>query len=203
MKITIASYITLLRIVLAPFVVIAILQQRWGSVLLLFLLAMITDWLDGFVARRYGQESKLGQLLDPIADKILIVSALYPMLYNIADWVVQYAIIFLMIKEGILVAGAAVLHYKYQHFIKPSRLSRAASVAEMVLVLFLSSLLYIRNRLPSLIVWITDLLRMHKVVPDVIFRYLVILCCAVSVALLIRYSIFIWKLHNSQLNKRV
>lgn len=140
MKITIASYITLARITLTPFIVYGIQYQRWSLVVLLFVLAMVTDFLDGFVARRYKQESKLGALLDPVADKLLIISSLYALLSTVHDAIIILGILFLIIKEFALLIGAALLYCLYGIFIKPTRLSRAASVAEMILVVILVSM---------------------------------------------------------------
>ena len=69
--------LTLGRLV-APLVVCPlILADQAGWAALVFGLAAFTDWLDGFLARRFGTESHLGQMLDPVADKILVVLTLF------------------------------------------------------------------------------------------------------------------------------
>lgn len=60
------------RIVLAVLCFIAIEWQRYGAALGLFLVCVATDWLDGYWARRYGQITKLGRVLDPFADKVIV-----------------------------------------------------------------------------------------------------------------------------------
>lgn len=74
--------ITLLRIVLIPLLLVFMvpdnLVDRWIA-LTIFLLASATDWLDGYVARSRGQVTKLGKLLDPVADKLLVTAALLPL----------------------------------------------------------------------------------------------------------------------------
>jgi CDP-diacylglycerol--glycerol-3-phosphate 3-phosphatidyltransferase len=74
-----ADYLTLARIVSVPFVVLLYAvnfhgHNYWATAL--FVVAMTTDWFDGRVARRYGRTSKFGSLLDPVADKILVISVL-------------------------------------------------------------------------------------------------------------------------------
>ncbi len=72
--------LTILRICLIPFFVIAyFLPFTWGSYLAvgIFIIASITDFLDGFIARKYNLVTNLGKLLDPIADKVLVCSALF------------------------------------------------------------------------------------------------------------------------------
>ncbi len=83
-----ANWLTILRIVLIPFFVGALIYQRLDWALGYFLLAAITDALDGFVARR-TRVTALGSFLDPIADKLLLVSAfvLLPTINGIPVWV--------------------------------------------------------------------------------------------------------------------
>ncbi|ETX02021.1 MAG: CDP-diacylglycerol-glycerol-3-phosphate 3-phosphatidyltransferase [Candidatus Entotheonella factor] len=71
--------ITLIRIFLVPFLLICLLSpQGWYPIVAatIFLLAAATDWLDGHLARSLNQMTRLGQLLDPIADKLLVTAAL-------------------------------------------------------------------------------------------------------------------------------
>jgi CDP-diacylglycerol---glycerol-3-phosphate 3-phosphatidyltransferase len=74
-----ADQLTVARVLAVPFVVVLFAwnfqgHAYWGTAL--FALAMATDWFDGRVARRHGRTSPLGGLLDPIADKILVLSVL-------------------------------------------------------------------------------------------------------------------------------
>lgn len=73
------NLLTLLRIVLIPvFIVAYYLPQSWAPLLttVLFVLAALTDWLDGYLARRLNQSSAFGAFLDPVADKLMVLSAL-------------------------------------------------------------------------------------------------------------------------------
>jgi cardiolipin synthase (CMP-forming) len=70
-----ANLLTIIRILLiAPFLYF-INQGRFGTALLIFFIASLTDFFDGFVARKFNQQSKLGQTLDPLADKILTTAS--------------------------------------------------------------------------------------------------------------------------------
>ena len=69
-----ANLFTLLRLVLAPFVAADILHGQWKRALILFFAAGLTDVIDGFLARRMGQPTRVGAYFDPIADKILLVA---------------------------------------------------------------------------------------------------------------------------------
>ncbi len=73
------NFLTLLRIgILIPFVVLFYIKAPWASwgLVALFLIACITDYFDGYFARLWQQESRFGAFLDPIADKILVATAL-------------------------------------------------------------------------------------------------------------------------------
>ena len=73
------NLLTLSRIVAIPLVVACFwLDRGWAQWLsmILFVIAAVTDWFDGYFARRYNQISRLGRFLDPIADKLLVAAAL-------------------------------------------------------------------------------------------------------------------------------
>ena len=72
---TTANQLTLLRIIFVPVFIILLVYSDTGWALPVFLAAGITDALDGFIARRYGQKTAVGAFLDPIADKLLMTSA--------------------------------------------------------------------------------------------------------------------------------
>ncbi|MBI4483222.1 MAG: CDP-alcohol phosphatidyltransferase family protein [Acidobacteria bacterium] len=71
---TYANQLTILRMIFVPVIVLLLVYQHFGWALLAFVLAGLTDALDGLIARRFGQKTTLGQYLDPIADKLLLVS---------------------------------------------------------------------------------------------------------------------------------
>jgi len=102
------NLLTLARILLTPLFVAAFWIDMPGGrwvVFALFLIAAVTDYADGWVARRRNVESRLGQMLDPIADKLLIASALVMLVYmdDIRGWVIIPALIIL--AREILVSG--------------------------------------------------------------------------------------------------
>jgi CDP-diacylglycerol---glycerol-3-phosphate 3-phosphatidyltransferase len=80
MKMTVPTMLTLLRIVLIPvLVVVFYLPYQWTNfaAALVFAVASVTDWLDGWIARRYHQYSAFGAFLDPVADKLMVATALF------------------------------------------------------------------------------------------------------------------------------
>jgi cardiolipin synthase len=71
---TIANQLTLLRMLLIPAFVLLVVYGRFGWALIVFIVAGVTDALDGIIARMPGQQSELGAWLDPVADKLLLVT---------------------------------------------------------------------------------------------------------------------------------
>ncbi|MEP6568356.1 MAG: CDP-alcohol phosphatidyltransferase family protein [Acidobacteriota bacterium] len=72
---TVPNLLTVFRMVLIPVFVSLLFYHRFLSALAVFVLAGLTDGLDGLLARRFGQQSQLGTVLDPVADKLMLVSA--------------------------------------------------------------------------------------------------------------------------------
>ncbi|MCX8038283.1 MAG: CDP-alcohol phosphatidyltransferase family protein [Candidatus Sumerlaeia bacterium] len=71
-KITLATKITLLRMLSVPFVLWALYEARYALALGIFAVAAVSDGVDGYIARKFGQQSVLGAILDPLADKFLL-----------------------------------------------------------------------------------------------------------------------------------
>lgn len=95
---TLANQLTLLRILLIPlFVVVFYLPFSWAYIAcsLIFSLAAITDWADGYVARKYNQSTPFGAFLDPVADKLMVAIALLLLvtLHHDSAWFVVAAAI--------------------------------------------------------------------------------------------------------------
>lgn len=71
---TIPNLITIARLIMVPFVIVMILQGQWIPALVLFVVAGVSDAVDGFIARHFDMKSEFGAYIDPIADKSLLVS---------------------------------------------------------------------------------------------------------------------------------
>ncbi len=89
MQLTIPTLLTLLRIVMIPVLVLVFyLPVEWANLaaLLIFAAAAVTDWLDGWIARRYGMMSAFGAFLDPVADKLMVTVALILIVQRNPEW---------------------------------------------------------------------------------------------------------------------
>ncbi len=136
-NINFSTWITLLRIFLTPCVILAIYHQMIILGGILFLCASFTDFLDGYFARLYAQESELGKILDPVADKFLLIGTLSALHFFYADDVIpRWFLFFLWIKDALLLGvGGYILHHNYK-IIAPSGLSKFATTLSMLCVLY-------------------------------------------------------------------
>ena len=134
------NLLTLSRIVAIPLVVACFwLDRDWAQWLSagLFALACITDWFDGYFARRYHQISRFGRFLDPIADKLLVAAALVMLVKNgtLADINVLAALIIL--AREILVSGLREFLAELNVSVPVSQLAKWKTGAQMGAITFL------------------------------------------------------------------
>ena len=126
------NLITLGRVMLVPVVFWLVLTHQTRIAFFLFVLAGISDAVDGFLAKRFGWQTTLGAYLDPLADKLLIVSIFVAMgvLGELPSWIV-----ITVVSRDILIVLAVVLSWLMGHpvLIKPSHLSKANTTAQLVL----------------------------------------------------------------------
>tara|TARA_B110001450_G_scaffold254112_1_gene278867 strand:- start:648 stop:1232 length:585 start_codon:yes stop_codon:yes gene_type:complete len=135
MKLKIPNILTIGRIIIVPiFVLTFFIPGFFGDLIpfFLFVIASFTDYLDGLLARLFKEESKLGELLDPIADKILVAAALILLVMNstIKDYEVVAAIIIL--TREILISGLREFLAKGSITMRVTSLSKLKTFIQMV-----------------------------------------------------------------------
>ena len=140
MKLKIPNILTIGRIIIVPiFVITFYIPGFFGDLIpfFLFVLASFTDYLDGFLARVFKEESKLGELLDPIADKILVAAALILLVMNgtIKNYEVIAAIIIL--TREILVSGLREFLAKGSITMQVTSLSKLKTFIQMTSIAIL------------------------------------------------------------------
>ena len=129
----IPNLITGLRILLvAPFLW-ALLEERYSTALLLFVIAGVSDALDGFLAKYFGWTSELGGLLDPIADKLLLIGAILALgwLNELPSWLVALVIL----RDLLIVCGAISYHMLIERLeAAPLMVSKLNTLLQLMLV---------------------------------------------------------------------
>lgn len=128
------NLITLFRIALAPVLILLLREQDYVSSLVVFVIAGVSDGLDGFIAKRFHLTSRLGSILDPLADKILLVSAyvMLTLLEHVPFWLMlTVAFRDLFIIGGYLVYTSMVGPVQ----MRPSLLSKFNTLMQIALVI--------------------------------------------------------------------
>jgi CDP-diacylglycerol--glycerol-3-phosphate 3-phosphatidyltransferase len=144
---TTANKITIVRILLVPFFVTQVIYYVQAGLeyhrllaLLAFALAAVSDAVDGYIARRYQQHSELGALLDPLADKLLLISAIIllslnndPYLPRIPLWLTAT----ILSRDALLLIGHLVIHHVCGKVtVRPILAGKTATVLQMVCALW-------------------------------------------------------------------
>jgi cardiolipin synthase len=147
---SIPNLITLARILLVPVVVWAITAGEMQFAFLLFVAAGISDAVDGFLAKRFGMTTELGAYLDPLADKVLIVS-IYLSLGFVGA--IPLWLVILVVSRDIMIVGAIMLSWLVDRpvAVKPLLVSKVNTAAQLMLAcLVLAALAYRWNVEPVL-----------------------------------------------------
>jgi cardiolipin synthase len=130
---TVPNVITAVRILATPLLVIFLLQNSYGRALLVFLVAGLSDMVDGYIARNFQQKSPLGAVLDPLADKLLMSASYITLGYfaKIPPWLA----VFVISRDVVIVGGIIILKlYAVQVRIEPARISKWAMAAQILTV---------------------------------------------------------------------
>ena len=144
---TTANKITIVRILLIPFFVTEMIYYtRTGDEmhrligLICFAVAAISDGIDGYIARRYNQRSELGAFLDPMADKLLLVSGIVVLSFDNGshlDRIPLWVTTTIISRDLLLLFGAAVIHYTVGAVnVRPRFVGKLATVLQMIMVIW-------------------------------------------------------------------
>ena len=114
---TISNIITISRLVLLPFIIYFLLTEQRLVAFVIMLVSLFSDGLDGYLARRLNQESRLGKFLDPLCDKIFLAAVLVTLLYMKA--VPLWAVTVIVLRDFLILLGSYIL-LKSKAVVEPS-----------------------------------------------------------------------------------
>jgi CDP-diacylglycerol--glycerol-3-phosphate 3-phosphatidyltransferase len=145
---TTANKITILRILLVPFFVVEVLYYTKAGnevhrvlAIFTFALAAICDGVDGYVARRYNQRSELGAILDPLADKLLLVSGIVVLSFDHAPYLKSVPLWLtgtIMGRDVLILIGMLLIQFMVGKVkVRPRVVGKVATVLQMVVVLWI------------------------------------------------------------------
>jgi len=132
---SIPNSITFVRIVIIPVFVTALVYNRVDYALWLFIVASISDLLDGLLARMTDQQTRLGAFLDPLADKFLLVTSF--ILFSVYGWIPMWVTITVISRDLIVTLGWLLLYLLYDITkVEPSLTGKAAIAAQLILIAY-------------------------------------------------------------------
>lgn len=157
-RMNIPNSLTILRILLIPVFIGLMTYRQYGYALAALLCAGVTDALDGLVARMTNQQTRLGEILDPLADKLLLTSAFLTLaaLRLVPSWVV----ILVVSRDVILMLGTVVAHVTNVSIdIRPTVLGKGTTLCQLTYVLLVVAMIWrgvkIGALLPLLVVMVS------------------------------------------------
>ncbi len=126
------NFITIARLMLTPAAISFIIDESWRMAFAIFALAAVSDALDGWLARTFHLQSELGAILDPLADKALIVS-IYVSLAILG--VLPAWLTIMVVSRDVMIVGAVVVSWLLSQpvKVKPHLVSKATTAAQLVL----------------------------------------------------------------------
>ena len=132
----IPNLISILRIFLVAPTVYYLLNQQFHMALLLFIIAGVSDGVDGFLARYFHWKTRLGAMLDPIGDKLLLISCFLALGW--LGYVPLSLVVLVILRDVVIVAGAIVYHMFIEEVaIRPLLISKINTLLQIVLVVLI------------------------------------------------------------------
>ncbi len=145
LRITVPTILTIIRMLCVPCIVTSMIVHQWGYAFIFFFAASITDFLDGNLARMWNEKTFLGACLDPIADKLLLISFFFTLvfletpLFSVPVWFV----LLILAKECVVIFGALwILLTRRQLDVRPTLMGKLTTVVQMVFIIWLFACYY-------------------------------------------------------------
>ncbi len=130
---SIPNLLTLIRIILIPWFAILLINDSLNQALWVFAGAAVTDGLDGFTARYFSQKTRLGALLDPIADKLLLSTAFITL--AIMKQIPVWLSVIVISRDVVIVLGVSVLFLSHIQFeMRPTLYSKLTTLFQLLLI---------------------------------------------------------------------
>ncbi|MFH1288722.1 MAG: CDP-alcohol phosphatidyltransferase family protein [bacterium] len=136
-----AIAVTITRILLIPVLIINLVNYLGGEdkyrifSIILFTIAGISDFLDGFIAKVFHQETELGRFLDPVADKLLLISAFVMLV--VVNLIPVWVVIVVITRDIIILFGCIIIYLILDDIeIKPRILSKVTTFVQMITIFF-------------------------------------------------------------------
>lgn len=164
--------LTVARMLLVAPLVYLLLTGRHSGALVLALIAGFSDWLDGALARRFHWQSRFGGMLDPLADKMLMIAVFASLtwLQHLPAWL----FVLVAVRDLVIVTGGLIYHYRVERFrAEPTRLSKFNTLCQVLLI------------------WVVLTALAGLAVPPPVIEWMVVLVTTTVLATMVQYVV-VW-----------
>jgi cardiolipin synthase (CMP-forming) len=137
---TISNFLTFIRIFLTPIIVYGISREKWNFVFFLLLVVAVTDVLDGFLARLLNENTNLGKMLDPIADKFLLISSFCALAFldSPSFFIPSWFVILIFVREFIILLGSfLIFKFRVDFEIAPTIWGKLTTFFQLLFIFWL------------------------------------------------------------------
>lgn len=138
MKLTVASKVTIARICLIPLFVLSyyLFNNTWGRVVptLIFIVASVTDWVDGYLARSRNEVTNFGKFMDPIADKLLVTSAF---ILLVGDGRMSAVSCIIILSREFIISGFRLIAADNHLVLAASKLGKVKTTTQIIAIILL------------------------------------------------------------------
>jgi cardiolipin synthase len=126
------NFLTLIRILTIPFFLVLLAYHRYGEALILFILGGVTDFLDGWAARWMHQQTALGAYLDPVADKLLVITSF--VMLGVIDGIPLWLAVIVVSRDVLILLGFVVVYLLVEERleVKPSMIGKWSTLLQLV-----------------------------------------------------------------------
>ena len=126
------NMLTAFRLCMVPLLVWLILHERFDRALIVALVAGFSDAADGYLAKRFAWHSRIGSVLDPLADKLMMVATFASL--AVVGWVPWWLVVLTLLRDAVIVLGGTIYHFCFAPLTaEPTRLSKLNTAAQVVL----------------------------------------------------------------------
>lgn len=137
---TISNFLTFARILLTPVIIYGIYKEKWNFVFLLLLIVAATDVLDGYLARLLNENTNLGKILDPIADKFLLISSFCALAFvdSPSFFIPSWFVLLIFVREFIILFGTfLIFKFRVNFEIAPTIWGKLTTFFQLLFIFWL------------------------------------------------------------------
>lgn len=136
------NFLTLIRILTIPFFLVYLSYHRYLEALIIFVLGGVTDFLDGLAARVMNQQTALGAYLDPIADKLLVITSF--IMLGLIDGIPEWLAVVVVSRDILILIGYAIIYVLVGERlqVKPTFIGKSSTMLQLVTLGFALALLH-------------------------------------------------------------